>query len=172
MYVFNDNGTLVIRALPKSHGNISGFHLLPTDALLAYGWYPLVDTQPPPVGPTQKLVSSLALNGNDAIRSWTVVDMTQEELAVTMEGIKQSLTGAVQDHLDEAAQEFGYDNIVSACSYSGAANPFQAEGLAFLNWRSSVWQYCYQVLSDVQASVRSIPSREELLAELPSLVLP
>lgn len=82
------------------------------------------------------------------------------------------LTDAVQAHLDDAAQSRGYDNIVSACSYAGSANVFQAEGISFLNWRAAVWQHCYQVLAEVQAGVRATPSADDLIAELPALVLP
>lgn len=85
----------------------------------------------------------------------------------TPEQIQQRLTFAVQMHLDTEARQRGYDNIVSACSYAGAPNPFQVEGIAFLNWRSAVWAYCYQVLADVQAQTRTIPTEAELIAELP-----
>jgi hypothetical protein len=88
------------------------------------------------------------------------------------EQIKYQLTWAVQRHLDTKARERNYDNIVSACSYAAAANPFQDEGLAFLGWRSMVWAYCYQVLADVEAQLRPVPTEAELLAELPELVLP
>jgi hypothetical protein len=85
---------------------------------------------------------------------------------------KIALEEAVQSHLDAAAQTRGYDNIVSACSYAAAANAFQAEGLAYLNWRAAVWQYCYTVLANVQAGSRVAPTVAELLTELPALVLP
>ncbi len=90
----------------------------------------------------------------------------------TPEQIKQQLTWAVQRHLDVKAQERNYDNIVSACSYAAAVNPFQEEGLAYLNWRSSVWAYCYTVMAEVEAQTRLVPTAEELIAELPQLVLP
>lgn len=82
------------------------------------------------------------------------------------------LTEAVQAHLDAAARAKGYDNIVSACSYAAASNAFQAEGIACLKWRAAVWQRCYQVLADVQAGTRTIPTSADLIAELPALVLP
>ncbi len=90
----------------------------------------------------------------------------------TADEIKAQLTWAVQRHLDTKAQERNYDNIVSACSYAAAVNPFQEEGLAYLNWRSSVWAYCYTVLAEVEAQTRPVPTAEELIAELPALVLP
>lgn len=93
-------------------------------------------------------------------------------MASRAENIKIAKEVAVQAHLDAAAQARGYDNIVSACSYASTANPFQNEGIAYLNWRSAVWNHCYQVLADVQAGLRAIPTTAELIAELPVLVLP
>jgi hypothetical protein len=74
----------------------------------------------------------------------------------------------VQNHLDAGAQAQGYDNIVSACSYAGAPNPFQDEGISFIAWRGAVWAYCYDVLAQVRTGSRPLPTAEELLAELPT----
>lgn len=74
---------------------------------------------------------------------------------------------AVQAHLDSAALDVGYDNILSACSYAGYANPFQAEGQSFLVWRGAVWQYCYAQVAAIQAQQRTQPTVAELIAELP-----
>ena len=84
------------------------------------------------------------------------------------------LTAAVQAHLDTAAQAAGYDNIYTAVTYADepAVPKFQAEGRAFRAWRSLVWAHCYQVLADVQAGTRAIPTAAQLIAELPALDLP
>jgi hypothetical protein len=81
------------------------------------------------------------------------------------------LTNAVQSKLDIDAQEKGYDSILSACSYAGFTNLFQAEGISFLEWRSACWSKCYQVLAEVEANTRTTPTVEELLAELPARVV-
>lgn len=74
---------------------------------------------------------------------------------------------AVDAILNSTAQSKGYDNIVSACSYSAAQNPFQIESTRFVVWRGEVWAACYVILADVQAGVRGIPTIDELLSELP-----
>lgn len=79
----------------------------------------------------------------------------------------QDYENAVQNHLDEYAQNKGYDSILSACSYAAEVNQFQAESKQFIAWRSAVWAYCYQVLQDVQGNQRQAPSIKELIAELP-----
>lgn len=82
--------------------------------------------------------------------------------------IKNLLVGAVQKYMDSVAKEKGYDNILSACTYATSTNPtFAAEGQACVAWRDEVWAYCYQVLADVQAGNRTVPTKEQLISELP-----
>lgn len=86
--------------------------------------------------------------------------------------VTHKLTQAVQEVLDEEARTRGYDNILSACSYAGFVNSFQAEGISFANWRSACWEHCYQVLNAVKANTRTAPTKAELIAELPARVAP
>lgn len=75
---------------------------------------------------------------------------------------------AVQVMLDAVAREHRYDDIMSACSYAAAPNPFQAEGAAFVAWRGACWAKCYAIMAEVQAGTRQQPSIPQLLAELPA----
>lgn len=77
-------------------------------------------------------------------------------------------TESVQRYLDAKAKNNGYDNIISACSYAGAPNPFQTESIQFITWRGNVWAYCYQELDKVQNGERPIPELQDFLNELPS----
>ena len=94
---------------------------------------------------------------------------TQEEIAAQLQ---KRLTDAVQQALDNKAQELLYDNCLSVCSYidTGVAK-FDAEGRAFRAWRSAVWAKGYEILAQVQAGQRAIPTEEQLIAELPKLVI-
>lgn len=85
-----------------------------------------------------------------------------------LEVMKSKFLAAVQGHLDTGAQAVGYDNIVSACSYAGAPNPFQVESQSFISWRGNVWAYCYQELAKVEAGTRPLPVLEDFLNELPA----
>ena len=78
----------------------------------------------------------------------------------------------VQSHLDTKAQEAGYDNILTACSYAGAPNPFEAESKTFVTWRGNVWAYCYSELQKVIAGTRPMPTLEDIISELPVRALP
>lgn len=92
----------------------------------------------------------------------------------TNEQIIKTLTAAVQEHLDGVSASFGYDNIFTACTYAEEPSvpQFQAEGRALRSWRSRVWERCHEVLAEVEAGQRGIPTVEALIAELPALVLP
>lgn len=89
----------------------------------------------------------------------------------TVEEIQKMLTDGVQAYMDTKAQERGYDNIHTACSYANSTDEvFKAEGTACLAWRDSVWRKCYTILDEVKAGKRAIPTLEEVIAELPVLV--
>ena len=85
---------------------------------------------------------------------------------------QKQLTDAVQRVLDSKAKELLYDSCLSVCSYidTGVAK-FDAEGKAFRAWRSAVWAKGYEILAQVQEGKREIPTTEELIAELPELVI-
>jgi len=87
--------------------------------------------------------------------------------------VRARLMDVVQAHLDSAAREKGYDSIFTAVTYADepAVTKFQAEGQALRQWRSLVWDECYQILAEVQAGTRTIPTEAELIAELPALVI-
>lgn len=91
--------------------------------------------------------------------------------APTVDEIKLGLVSAVQAHLDSGAQALGYDDIKTAATYADepAVARFQSEGQALRAWRSLCWAHCHVVLADVMAGNREIPTKESLIAELPSL---
>lgn len=70
----------------------------------------------------------------------------------------------IQRHLDAAAAAKGYDSMLSAVSYAGFPNSFQAEAIILANWRSAVWTKCYELLeSNANLTI------EEIMVELPNL---
>jgi len=83
------------------------------------------------------------------------------------------LTLAVQGHLDTTARQRGYDSVLSATTYatSGSAK-FKAEGQACVAWRDGVWAKCYAIMADVTGGLRSVPTPQMLISELPAIVWP
>lgn len=86
---------------------------------------------------------------------------------------RDQAVAAIQRRLDAFAQTRGYDNILSACTYSFSAVPqFAAEGQCAVASRDSTWAVAGQIFSEVQAGTRPVPTEAALLAELPALVWP
>lgn len=101
------------------------------------------------------------------------VTIVPEPLPLTPEQIIANISNAVQNHLDSVARSRMYDNILSLCSYVNTGDStFDAEGNAGRIWRSAVWRYCHQLLTDVQNGIRTVPTTEELIAELPLMEWP
>ena len=75
---------------------------------------------------------------------------------------------AVEDVLQECADNHRYDDIVSACSYAAVENPFQEESAAILQWRGNVWAWCYGLLANPPAALPTVAEfRASLLAAWP-----
>lgn len=86
---------------------------------------------------------------------------------------RSALTEVVQNYLDETARERNYDGILSLCTYATSLNDkFRTEGQAGVEWRDEVWAACYAILDEVLAGTRSVPTNEDLLAELPGFTWP
>ena len=81
-------------------------------------------------------------------------------------------TNLIQEYMNNEAKLNGYESLLSACSYAGAVNSYQAEGQSFIIWRSTVWDYSYAQLAEIQTGLRSMPTPEEFLLELPPRVIP
>ena len=88
------------------------------------------------------------------------------DLVAQAEAQAQSINNAIQNHLDTKAQEFRYDNMMSARSYTGYTNAFQAEAQALATWASECWVVAGQIEADVKAGNRDMPTVDEVLTEL------
>ena len=86
----------------------------------------------------------------------------------TPEEIQKQMTDAVQTALDNFAKTRGYDGIMSACSYSNSTDAqFKLEADYCIALRDTTWRKGYEILAEVKAGNRPVPSVEELIAELP-----
>lgn len=81
----------------------------------------------------------------------------------------------VQEYLDNEARSHGYDGIVSLCGYAAAGNKYKfgREGIAAVEWRCVVWEFCLKLLNDVQNGKVGAPkSKEQFLEMLPKFLWP
>ena len=80
------------------------------------------------------------------IETTKAVEPTREE---KIERLKQEFLSRVDTILNSTAHAHGYDNINTAVSYAGYENKFQAEGISFGKWRSSVYEWGYGLLEKI-----------------------
>ncbi|MGQ3214809.1 MAG: hypothetical protein ACT6U0_23235 [Shinella sp.] len=80
---------------------------------------------------------------------------------------------AIQAHVDAKPRERAFRDGVTLASYAASTNPnWQAQALAFIEWRDEVWAFAYRELAKVMAGERARPTEEGFLNELPALNWP
>lgn len=133
----------------------------------AFGLYRILDVRPEHDARTQVLVEiEPAVIDGMLHRQWRVDPAPVEHVIA-------SVQAAVQKRLDDFARTRNYDGILSAATYAtSSVLKFAAEGQYAVQARDASWAACYQVMADVQAGRRSMPSVEQVLAELPALEWP
>jgi len=152
----------------------TSFPKTPTDSLLeSYDVFKVVYLQKPVYDlDTQKLVQDRQPSLIDGVWSigYAIVNLTQEEIDNNIKLLTKKYMDAVQEHLDTTAQERNYGGILSLCTYATSPNTtFATEGQAGVAWRDACWTYATQVLSDVNNNIRTMPTIEELIQELPTI---
>jgi hypothetical protein len=152
-----------------------------TDAVLAsWGVYPVQPTPQPQFDPiTQRVVELPPIEVDDQwVQQWAVQALTPEEVAANQaaaaQALQDSIVSQTQDRLDNFARTRNYDGILSLCTYATSAVPkFQAEGQYGVNARDNTWATLYQILGEVQAGTRPIPSGfADIEPDLPALEWP
>ena len=163
-----------IARLRADNPNVSFPKTISETVLAEYDVYKVVEQVEPEIDPTTHKVVVKGIENIDGVWTQTVevVPLTEEEIQIAFDARIQFFKNIVSEYLDQAVIEKGYDNIVSACSYAGYPNEYQLEAQAAIEFRASVWSMCYTILDDVKNKVRTEPTEEELLNELPTIVWP
>lgn len=77
----------------------------------------------------------------------------------TPEQIMAECVNRTQQRLDDFARTRNYDNILSACTYATSTVPkFKAEGQYCVTARDATWAKLYEILAEVEAGTRPMPS--------------
>jgi hypothetical protein len=96
--------------------------------------------------------------------------VTLQPVTETAEQVIARLEAALDRHLDDVAKSYRYESIRTMVTYASSEHPtFGPEGRAAVKFRDAVYAYGIQVIEDVQADIREIPTEAELIEELPLL---
>ena len=98
-----------------------------------------------------------------------------QKTAERTKALQDSIVAEVEKRLNDFAKTRGYDDIKSASDYAAqtAVPKFQQEGQYALNQRAATWAKLYEVLAEVQAGTRPMPTGyADIEQELPALVWP
>ena len=94
-------------------------------------------------------------------------------LANVQAKLQEEFTDAIQQHLDDFAATRGYDSIFTATTYATSSSPrFGPEGQYAVEARDATWKAAYEMLEEVMAGKRPMPTIHEVFAELPVLKWP
>jgi len=81
---------------------------------------------------------------------------------------QETITQAIQDHIDKQAQALGYDNINTIAKFMGFDNDDRVNAEALAVWCANVWKFAKEEFAKVEAQTRTLPdTMEEIVAELP-----
>jgi hypothetical protein len=170
-------------AYPVSHDQVRAAH--PNTSFPAYfeqadgfDWVQFADR--PAYNPDTQYVEegAPAFSAGRWRQTWVVKSFTPEQIDQRLKAKQQTIINqivdAVQKRLDDFAASRNYNGILSACTYATSPTPkFAAEGQYCVRQRDATWAKCYQMLAEVQAGTRPMPSGyADIASELPVLEWP
>lgn len=137
-------------------------------------WYELIDLPPNynPATQTRKPDGQVINEPARTITKQYRVDALPAD-AIAARVLKDVVDGT-QVRLDAFARTRNYDGILSLCTYATSPTAkFSAEGQYGVDARDATWAKLYEMLAEVQAGTRPMPSGyADVEPELPALVWP
>jgi len=82
------------------------------------------------------------------------------------------LEAAVDQHIEAVAHADMWDSRITCTMRAGYPNPWQNKAIAFGQWMDACYAHSIKVQTDVVAGLRTVPTKAELIAELPAMVWP
>lgn len=107
-------------------------------------------------------------------QTWEVVAASADEIAARKQALLNDIVNKTQERLDTFARTRNYDGILSATTYADSlVQKFRNEGQYCLAQRDATWAKLYDMLAEVEAGTRPIPSGyQDIEPELPALTWP
>jgi hypothetical protein len=121
---------------------------------------------------TQTVVARALAGGGSESRLASTLPEGEQVLPFneTAEQVISRLERSLDAHIDAVANSYRYESIRTMVTYATSDHPtFGPEGRAAVKFRDAVYAYGIQVIADVEAGNRPIPTEAELIAELPPI---
>lgn len=128
------------------------------------------------------LVYFKAPTGDIEIDTWQVAGVEQPNLdylkeyvsansgALHLNQVKEEVLVKIYILLNNEAVKKGYKSELSMASYLNSTNEvWRLQATNFIQWRDSVWNYCYLQFDLALTNQREIISADEFMLELPTL---
>ncbi len=146
--------------------------------LVEQGWVQVEVTNRPQYDElTEYIVEDIPIFVDNVwIQSWLVKKydieiITNKEQEIFKQKINEIIQ-VVDNLINKTAIDLQYDSKESLCTYVNSTIPkFNHEANIFIVWRDNVWAKCLEIQNDVMNGIRVLPTIEELLLELPKMVL-
>lgn len=104
-------------------------------------------------------------------KEWETIHSAKSE--PNLDDLLIAYVAAIQTRLDEFARTRGYDGILNAATYANSTIPkYQVEGEYAMVARDATWLKANEIMNGMVSDSQSIPTIDEVMAELPILAWP
>lgn len=98
------------QAVPTTTAEVSNLSTAPDDIKVQFGWYPVVSDSLPVIDPlTQRIVSSLTIEGDTVRQSFTVENVSSQEAAENLAQAKREAIAFINQKAGETRQKYMTD---------------------------------------------------------------
>lgn len=106
---------------------------------------------------------------DDGLKTAPYIAYTLRDQETIYEIRRQQVDKKIEELIDSTAKSMRYKHIESAVGYADepAVPQYQREGKALRAWRSLVYKKAQDIVADVLAGNRPLPSVDQVLSELP-----
>jgi hypothetical protein len=138
------------------------------ELMAGFSVYPAAETEQTHNPLTHAVIEGFELVDGSWLQVWIETALPADDVA---EAVQRDFTRKMAALLNDFARTRNYDSIISAATYATSTNAqFATEGQRAVELRDEIWATGYQIIGDVLAGNRPMPTRfEDILPELPEL---
>lgn len=121
---------------------------------------------------TQQVVSGVTRVGESWVQVWEVRTLTAEQITANRMAAVSVLESEMDRYLDNVAQQHRFTDRTRLALRAAYPNKWHDLAVAYGTWMDNVNALCESAITDVLTGARTLPTWEQLLAELPAFEVP